>query len=125
MYERLDFLEMHKIWLCDHSERCRFISIQLLINVVVEFVISYGGTRLFTRCPGRSRNRGGSEVMGGPIGRVASLASHHSARGRHHSLNLRRRGTQALHLRQVGVIRVPAGELVGLLADPAVAMAVP
>ena len=63
--------------------------------------------------------------MGGPMGRVASLASHHSARGRHHSLNLRRRGTQALHLRQVGVIRVPAGELVRLLADPAVAMAVP
>ena len=63
--------------------------------------------------------------MGGPMGRVTSLASHHSARGRHHSLNLRRGGTQGLHLRQVGVIRVPAGELVGLLADPSIALAVP
>ena len=63
--------------------------------------------------------------MGGPMGRVPTLASHHSARGRHHSLNLRRGGTQGLHLRQVGVVRVPAGELVGRFADPAVAMAVP
>ena len=62
--------------------------------------------------------------MGRPICRVSSLVSHHSVRDRHRSLNLRGRGTQALHLRQVGVVRVPAGKLVGLFADPAVAVAV-
>ena len=62
--------------------------------------------------------------MGRPICRVSSLVSHHSVRDRHRSLNLRGRGTQALHLRQVGVIRVPTGKLVGLFADPAVAVAV-
>ena len=102
----------------------RFISIRILINVIVENVISNGCTRIFTSGPVRSRNLIRSKVMGRPSCRVSSLVSHHSVRDRHHSLNLRGCGTQALHLRQVWVIRVPAGKLVGLFADPAVAMAI-
>ena len=111
-------------WITPIWEWCRFISIQKLINVFVEDVISNGRTRIFASGPGRSRNLIRSKVMGGPICRVSSLVSHDSVRNRHSSLNLRGRGTQALHLRQVWVIGVPAGKLVGLFADPAVAMAV-
>ena len=103
----------------------RFISIQKLINILVEDMVSNGGTGLLTSGPVWGRNLVRSKVMGCSIGRVSSLVIHHSCRDGHVLLDLGRSGSQALHLRQVGIARVPARELVGLFADPAVALAVP
>ena len=83
------------------------------------------GARGLAPGPVRGGDLGWGEVVGCPVGGVRpGLPRHQPRRRQHHTLDFVGVGSQALHLDTVGVVGVPAGELEGLLAHPAVALAV-